>query len=247
MKNLVLSFFLLILCIIQGYSQSLKLADDFGPLTNGADVVQSGPSDTLQLITWLNLTNNTASTMRVMMKKQEISMLPETSSSICWAGYCYGPEMMVCIEPLIMQPGELVSGCFGHFGPHGSRGVSIIRWTFYNQANPSDSLSVTVRYSTYPTGINHIQSQPYSLASAGPVPADNTIKLKYMLPPAEKGRIELRNNTGKLVATHEDILLSGISSFNSQNLPSGVYFCTLVVDGKPCLTRKIPVYHGLLH
>jgi hypothetical protein len=246
MKKFVLPLFLIIFAALSGYTQSFLLSDNFGSLTNGAGIIQSGPSDTLQLITWLNLTNNTAGTLRVMMKKEEINMLPGTSSSICWAGYCYGPEMMVCAEPLVMLPGELVSGCFGHFGPHGSRGVSKIRWTFFNQSDAKDSLSITVQYSTYPLAENNLPVPPFDLSFAGPVPCDHQVMLKFSMPPGIPGRIELRNPSGKLILANHVGTASGTTSFNTSALPAGVYYCTLMVDGKPSVTRKVPVCHGLM-
>lgn len=243
MKNITLIFFLVIITGTPTFSQSFSLADDAGPLANGTDVFQSGPSDTLQLITWLHLTNTNGNALRVMMKKQEISMLSGGSSSICWAGYCFGPEMMVSSFSLEMAAGETVSGCFGHFGPNGCRGVSIVRWAFFNEADPSDSISITVHYSTYPTAAESQVMPVFSLTMAGMAPARDQIILRHSLPPGKVGTIELRSGTGKLVSTSEKVVLSGTVIFKVSEISSGLYFCTLVVDGKPCLTKKTIIYH----
>jgi len=181
--------------------------------------------------------------MQVMMKKEEITMLPGGSSSICWAGYCYGPEIMVSIFPLTMLPGETVSGCFAHFGPNGCRGETVIRWTFFSESDPSDSMSVTVHYSTFPSALANLPDSPGSMGIAGPIPADNRIILRHSIPPGKEGRIELRNQAGQIVIDSGTIFLSGTVVFNSGELSSGIYFCTLVVDRKRVMTRKVPVYH----
>ncbi|MCX6304333.1 MAG: hypothetical protein NT040_05150 [Bacteroidetes bacterium] len=243
MKNFALTFFLMVIFGCPSFGQSFTLADDAGPLANGADVVQSGPSDTLQLITWLHLTNISGNTLRVMMKKEEITMLPETSSSICWAGYCYGPEMMVSSEPLVMLPGETVSGCFGHFGPHGSRGVSVIRWTFFNESSPADSVSMTAHYATFPFATENIPASPIVFSAGGPIPANDQLILNYTLPPGKPGKIELRNTYGNLVSAGQMVSLSGTVTFCTAHLPSAIYYSTLVVDGKPVSTKKVPVCH----
>jgi hypothetical protein len=243
MKNNAFMFLLLILAGFTCQSQSFFLADDSGELGNGKDVIQSGPSDTLQLITWLHLTNTTPNTLRVMMKKEELSMVPGTNSSICWAGYCYGPEMTVSSFPLVMLPGEEASGCFAHYGPGGCRGVSIIRWIFFDESNPSDSLSITVHYSTYPSATESHNDTRFSLAAAGPVPAGRQITMKYALPTGVSGRIELRNNNGVIVSSYGGLSLSGNLSFAAEQLPAGIYFCTLLANGKAVKTRKIPVSH----
>lgn len=243
MKTIAWIFFLLIITGTPVFSQSFSLSNDEGTLVNGADVFQSGPSDTLQLITWLHLTNTSGNALRVMMKKQEISMLSGGSSSICWAGYCFGPEMMVSSFSLEMAAGETVSGCFGHFGPNGCRGVSVVRWAFFNESNPSDSVSITVHYSTYPAAAENLDVAVFSLTMAGTVPARDQIMLRHSLPPGKEGFIELRSETGRLVATSEQVALSGIVTFNVSELVSGIYFCTLVVDGKPGIPKKTIIYH----
>jgi hypothetical protein len=243
MKNFILPLSLLFVSCISCYSQSFSLSCDNGPLVNGTQMVQSGPSDTLQLITSLNITNMSGSAVDVMMKKEEISMCPGASSSICWAGYCYGPGMMVSTFPLSMLPGETVSGCFGHFGPYGCRGVSVIRWTFFNRAVPTDSMSVTVQYSTFPSATETIPDPMFTLAAAGPIPADNQIVIRHTLPPGKQGRIKLRNFSGTTVSSCEAVILSGIVAFNATGLSSGVYYCTLEIDGTTITTIKVLVCH----
>ncbi|MEI7726142.1 MAG: hypothetical protein WCK09_13625 [Bacteroidota bacterium] len=243
MKKQILTFLLIFFSGITCFSQSFSLADDFKSLVNGSEVFQSGPSDTLQLITWLHLTNKSGSSCEVLMKKEELQMLPGGSSSICWGGYCYGPEMTVSTFPLSMLPGETVSGCFGHFGPNGCRGESVVRWVFFNQANPSDSVSVTVHYSTFPSATEPIPNRQSSLTFGGPIPADHQIVVRHSLPPGCQGRIDLRNQAGKIISASEPVSLSGSVKFLIENLPAGIYFCTLWMEEKPIVTRKAVVIH----
>lgn len=225
------------------HAQSFELADDFGVLANGAEVYHSGPPDTLQLITWLHLSNISGNTINVLMKKEEISMVPGTTSSICWGGYCYGTGMMVSTFPLTMPPGETEYGCFGHYGPGGGRGESVVRWTFFNESDPMDSISVTAHYSTYPLANENIPDPSGVLSFTGKVPANDQIMVSYSLQPGRQGRIELRNLAGKIISVSRTISLSGTISLSVMSLPSGIYFCTLMVDGKPIVTRKVPVCH----
>ena len=243
MKKLTLAFFLLITAGFSCYSQSLTLSGDHGPLPNGAQVTQSGPSDTLQLITWLHIKNNSGNTLQVMMKKEEIALVPGTNSSLCWGGYCYGPEMTVSTFPLEMPPGDTLSGCFAHYGPNGSRGVSTIRWTFFDESNPSDSISLTVQYSTYPLATGGIQGLQEIMFKAGPVPASGQVVATHALPAGMQGRVNLLNSSGKLVSGSGPVTHSGTVIFQVSGLPPGVYYASLLIDGRPVATRKIPVHH----
>ena len=243
MKTSILSFLLAFAVSLGGYTQSFSLADDHGPIANGETVVQGGPSDTLHLLTWLHLSNHSADALQVLMKKQEIYMSTLANASICWAGYCFGPETNTALFPLTMQPGDTVEGCFGHFAPYGTRGVSTIRWTFFNQANVNDSISVTVNYSIFPTAVTENSIQIGSLAFAGRIPADDQILVKYSLPPGKQGRIEMRNSSGRMLSFRETTFNSGTARFNANDLSSGIYFLTLSIDGIPIVTKKAPILH----
>ena len=243
MKKPGLTFFLMVFLGFTCFAQSFTLAGDTGPLANGTAVVQSGPSDTLQLITSLQLTNISGNTLRVFMKKEEIVMLPETSSSICWAGYCYGPAMMVSTEAVVMLPGETTSGCFGHFGPHGSRGVSVIRWTFFNESDPADSISMTAHYSTFPAATGDMNTPQYLLSFVSRTPADNQFVVRYSMPPGCHGMIELLNSTGRIIVVSEKVFLSGTQALGTAQLPPGTYFCVLKINGISVSTKKFLVSH----
>jgi hypothetical protein len=225
------------------FSQGFQLIDRGISLSNGDDLFLSGPSDTLQLITWLSISNLTGDSLNVLMKKEEIDMLPEASTSICWAGYCFDPTIMISMFPLSMPQGETVSGCFGHFAPNGGRGVSVVRWTFFKADNPNDSISVTSHYSTYPSAIEDLTGGDLLLTNAGPNPANDKVVLRHSLPQGKAGRIELRSLYGNLVSSAGNISLSAFAVFNTEALDPGLYFCSLIIDGKNAATIKVQVHH----
>lgn len=243
MKYFVISMLLTFVCEVSCFSQTFQLADNNYPLANGADLFLSGPSDTLQLITWLTISNLRADTLRVMMKKEDVYLVPGASASMCWAGYCYDPKIVVSNFSLSMPPGETVYGCFGHFAPCGGKGVSIIRWTFFSEANPLDSISITAHYSTFPAAIEDKTVRASILEYGASNPANDQIVLKHSLPPGKTGRIELRNNSGKLISCIENVSLTNTAIFDTMRLTSGMYFCSLLIDGKNVATLKTPIHH----
>jgi hypothetical protein len=243
MKYVVISMLLFFACETSCFSQTFELADNNNPLANGADLFLSGPPDTLQLITWLTISNLYPDTLRVMMKKEDIRLVTGASASICWAGYCYDPKIVVAEFSLSMPPGEAVSGCFGHFAPNGGKGVSIIRWTFFNATNPHDSVSITAHYSTYPAAIEDKTGGAFMLTYGGSNPANDHIVLKHSLPPGKPGRLELRSISGKLISCIENVSLSNTAVFDTRRLTSGMYFCSLFIDGKNVATLRTPIHH----
>lgn len=236
MRTTVLTLFLLLGTAFAGRTQSLTLAQSGRQLQNGDHIVLSGPPDTLQLITWLRITNISNLSVRVQMKKEEISMLPGTVSSICWAGYCYGPAMMVSTFPLTMDPAQSDTGCFSHFGPAGQRGTSVVRWTFFNEADPNDSVSVTAHYATYPAAVEEPAAQKVFLRHAGSNPASDLLKLRYGLPPGRKGEILLYAPDGSRVAESGPLNGTGTVEFRLNRLPAGALLARLRIEGEPATT-----------
>jgi hypothetical protein len=243
MKKTVLLLAGLLAAFLYGHSQSLSLGDDRGGLHNGEVVYITGSSDTLQLITWLHIKNIAANTIRVRMKKQEISMIPGTNCSICWAGYCYGPEMVVSTFPLTMAPAQSDTGCFTHYGPSGKRGTSIVRWTFYNEANPGDSISITVHYITYPAAVGETSDPGARLGIAGPLPANENLILRHDIPSGKSGRIGLFSLSGAMVSESLPVAGQGTAVIKTAGLPSGTYITRILLDGQPVISRKVAVSH----
>ena len=236
MRTIALAIFLLVAAAFTGHSQSLTLAHRGQPLQNGDHIVLSGPPDTMQLITWLRITNVSNMSLRVLMKKEEISMLPGTVSSICWAGYCYGPDMMVSTFPLNMDPAQSDTGCFSHFGPNGQRGTSVVRWTFFSEADPNDSVSVTAHYATYPAAVEEIAGPEFFLSHAGAHPASDLLKLRYGMPPGKKGDIFLYTPDGSLVAQSGPLRGTGTVEFRLTQIPAGNLLARLRTEGGPATT-----------
>ena len=141
-----------------------------------------------------------------------------------------------------MLAGDTVYGCFGHFAPNGCRGISTVRWTFFKETDPTDSVSVTAHYSTFPATTGNKPVPEYTFNVPGYGQPDGQVAARYALPPGKTGRAELRNITGKIVAATGSLFLSGSVSLSTGNLATGLFFCTLVVDGRPVITRKVSVY-----
>ncbi|HNY01525.1 MAG TPA: hypothetical protein PKG48_03000 [Bacteroidales bacterium] len=241
MNKLTITLFLFLFWVLSGVAQHLELTGVYGPLPNGSTLTLKGPPDTLQMITWLHLTNRSADTLRVMMKKEPIAMLPGATASICWAGYCYFPETIESLVPLVMAPAETDTGCFSHYGPNNQRGTSIVRWTFFDQGNPSDSVSFTAYYATYPAGTGENRLAGGGLTCGGFRCTDNRIFVGYRLSPGEEGRIELRNLAGNQISGPVAVTGIGQVEFDAAAIPGGICLASLVKGGRAPGTLKILV------
>jgi hypothetical protein len=224
-------------------TQSLSLLSENTGLPNGSHIYQSGRSDTIQLINWLHIVNVSDQRLEVLMKKEDVSLLPGASSSICWAGFCYDSAVTVSVFPLDLPAGDTSSGCFGHYAPRGGKGESVVRWTFFTVANPSDSVSVTAHFATYPAAAGSMAGRDFRFHVASQVPADDHAAFRLSLPPGSNARIELHNAAGITVACNNDLHSSGRVAFDTEEMPAGLYLAILFLDGQPVATRKVPVVH----
>jgi hypothetical protein len=247
MKKLFLSVYFLSIVVFYGYSQSLTLSNHNGPITPNSTIVQAGTPDSVELVTYFNVKNVGANTIRVLCKKVQISLLDSTEVTMCWAGGCYGSGTNVSPNDQPIAPGETITEFSGHYAQvafsHFKSGESIVRWVFFDRANVNDSVSVTVKYTTYPLGIAESIAQQATLSNFYPNPAISDASCSYSVPAGIQGTIVVRDILGAAVQTHILSSASGKVTINTANLNDGIYFCSLLVNGKNIQSRKLIVRH----
>ena len=126
--------------------------------------------------------------------------------------------------------------------PLGAKGNSVIRYVFFNNDNPTDTVCVNVTFYANPSGI---ESRPFSVGISNPYPnpANNHTVFDYSLQSGNEGKLIIRNLLGSTV---NEINLQGNSgnvTLNTSDLPDGIYFYTLLVNEQSRSTRKLIVKH----
>lgn len=246
MKKLSLLAALILLAGI-GFAQSFVLSNSHGEIPANSAFVQVGTPDSVELVTYLNVKNVSGVTKDVLCKKVEIKMLDSTEVSMCWAGGCYGTGTFVSPNAASMAAGSMNTEFSGHYTQsaftHFQSGESIIRWVFFDRANPNDSASVTVKYTTYPAAIAENSMQQASLSALYPNPAPVTATCSYTIPGGAFGQIVVRDMLGSVVRSIDLSSGSGKATVNTVSLADGIYFCSLLVDGKVSQTKKMVVRH----
>ncbi len=240
MKKLVLITYLLSLIVFVGYAQNLSLIYDGNPVPNDGALVFTGePSSTL-IVATIGVTNNSAVSMDVMCKKVEISMVPETNNSFCW-DVCYPSNIYVSIGFMTLAPGETTNAFSGDYEPLTHAGQSAIRYVFFDAANPNDSISFRSFFNAYPLGIeNHTDLA--TLSSAYPNPASAQASFNYSVETSANAILMVRNVLGSTVKEVQ-LTGSGVTRFSTLDLSEGIYFYSLVVNGRNQSIRKLVVSH----
>lgn len=242
MKKSILLLIFALLTFYTGFSQSLALADSTGPISNNSNIARRGhPSDD-EIVAYVFVHNTTASAIDVMVKKVEINILGGTTNTFCW-GLCFPPNIYISPDPKTINGNSWDSIDFsGHYNPLTITGGSKIRYVFFNRANPSDSVCVNVNYEAWMVGIDN-QIAKNTLSGAYPNPANNMVTFEYSGNNANAGSVIIRDIVGTIVKQSDLASTSGKVSVNTADLPDGIYFYSLVVNGTSVTTKKLVVRH----
>jgi hypothetical protein len=239
-KLLLISYFLGVIACI-GYSQSLSLSNENGPVANDSYINKSGLPTDDEIVVEMFVTNNTADPIPVMVKKVETSMVPGTASLFCW-GLCFAPSVYVSPDPLTINGNTTNETDFsGHYLPSGIPGMSVIRYVFFDQRNPNDSVCFNTNFQAYPLGISGLTGT--NALSAYPNPASSKVTIAFAGMESASGKVIIRNLLGENV---KEIAVSGTSGkvlFDATDLNSGIYFYSLVINGNAVATKKLVVRH----
>ncbi len=241
MKKIVLFVFLAMNSWYYGYSQSLALADSNGPIANNANVTRHGHVNDDEIVSHIFVRNTTSALIDVIVRKVEISLVSGSMNTFCW-GLCFPPDVYVSPAfPVNAQTTDSVNFS-GDYNPLGFAGTSLIRYVFFNQSNPDDSVCVNINYEALPVGINN-QTAKNILSGAYPNPASNMVNFDYFLDIENAGSVIIRNLLGSVVKKSALTNAEGKLSVFTGDFPEGIYFYSLDMDGKTMITRKLIIRH----
>lgn len=178
-----------------------------------------------------NISNGTRS---YNAKRYDITLNNGADAYFCFAGTCYGSNVLVSPTPLSLSAGQSASQLSGNFNmlvadldEGASVGLSVIKYTFINTQLSSDSIQVTLRYNV-PTSIKQTNSLNSSF-SLNPNPTSNQTKVKFSSNTNSTSTIKLINSLGQIVfeKNHETVVGENTVDLNLDNYSTGAYFVTI--------------------
>ncbi|MBN1200071.1 MAG: T9SS type A sorting domain-containing protein [Bacteroidales bacterium] len=240
MKKIILLTYLLSIAVFFGYSQSLSLVHNSNPVANDEAINFNGEPSTSVINSFIGVVNNGSTALSVKCKKVEISLIPDTENAFCW-DVCYGPDIYVSIGWVDIDPGVTNTAFTGDYSPQNHAGQSIIRYVFFDANNPNDSVCFRALYNAYPLGMENHEVLA-SLSAAYPNPASVQASFSYSVERGATALLLVRNVLGSTVK-EVSLTGSGMTSISTLDLSEGIYFYSLVVNGKTESTRKLVVSH----
>jgi hypothetical protein len=242
---------ILIMSFAYSYGQSIELfySDTvFNPDTILVDVRASGDHH-------LGLINTSNNSINLMVKREIISPLSDAENYFCfYECLSSATNQLSTAYPFpagdtfsLKHTGDEYLYFYTHYDPDttpdhsGERGIYIVKFEFYDNANPVDKSSVVFKFNSNRLGIADNQTEAISL-HAYPNPATSKVFIHYNLKnQASKARILVSNLVGTTVKSIPVSSANNKLEMDVSDLASGIYFYSLEVNGKNSLTKKLVV------
>lgn len=244
MKKIITSFSLIAISLFSFGQTSLLVLDDVdNNISNTIFDVNILANTTIT--TELLATNTDVVSHTYKCRRTIFTMDATDSTQFCWGGLCYNWGSNLSSVSLTIAPGDTVD--FAALGFHAifrsklATAQRTVHYQFFDTSNINDSTGVTLRYN-FSTGVEEMEKVGGSISNAFPNPANLVVSMKYDInESSQKGQIVFYDMLGKSV---KEIALNdkkGTAKINVDDLNSGVYFYTFLVDGKAISTRKLVV------
>lgn len=245
MKKLILLFTVLFAAGAM-LAQNLSLSHPNGdPIEANSTLYYLGDPDQVDPITArINVTNNSGAVMNVFVKKviAEGDTVTGSGNYFCW-GVCFPSWVYISQLTVAIEAGATSEEFYGDYEPKTIPGKSTIMYTWWSEANPNDSVSVTVEYNASPTGIN----DPVVTAEVSkvyPNPASSYVSFDYSIPQnSGDAKIIISNILGARVMELQLSGSEGTKKVNVSDLTDGVYFYNLVTNDQLIETKKLIIRH----
>jgi hypothetical protein len=174
------------------------------------------------------VTNISDVQISVKCSRSVIAEVPGTSNYFCW-GVCYGETTNVSLLAQTILASDTNHTFYAHYKPLGNPGQTIIRYCFFNTANPADQACQNVSFcyeSDCAMEVSEQNSTKFELVGSNPLKGLSFIN--YQMPQGIiEGQLVITNLQGKLVQQHTVKGNSGSILLNAQDYAAGVYQFTL--------------------
>jgi hypothetical protein len=224
-KNLL--FLALVLSFLGMSAQSMELVNPVvqvnataSTLTGAGEMVAEWP-----------VTNISDVQISVKCSRSVISEVAGTSNYFCW-GVCYGETTNVSLLAQTIFASDTNHTFYAHYKPLGNPGQTIIRYCFFNTANPADQACQNVSFcyeSDCAMEVSEQNSTKFELVGSNPL--KGLTFMNYSMPAGEnEGQLIITNLQGKIVKTSTVRGNSGSILLNAQDYAAGIYQFTLMTS-----------------
>ena len=212
-----------------GYSQSIKLFSvDENRWLNQIDTVKIEISPTtFSEDFYLDIANVSNNTINLVVKREIISLVKDAENLFCFVEQCFGPEYNGPTSPYSFSAEDtLFSEFHTTYYPNEQGGISVIKYTFYDNGNQADATSVIFIFNSGPVGIKEITKT--ASFNVYPNPTTGQLRIEMQHAESNKQQAEIYDIYGKKLSAF--CLLPSATEIDISHLSAGIYF--LKIDGK---------------
>lgn len=222
-------------------AQNYIITDEEGHNVTNLEIDTFSHPDSSLVAMHFNVKNNTAGSVRVKVKKTEISTLSGSSNYFCWATQCYLPSVYVSPDFLNMPAGYSTTNIENlsvDYLPSGKIGTSKIAYTIFNSGNPDDSVQVIVNYNIT-LGIDNLSRNEVVFSKPYPNPAKDKFSIDYNLIGNANAKIIIHDILGSEITSKEIVEKRGTIQLITTGLSNGIYFYSIIINNKTVRTNKL--------
>ena len=182
--------------------------------------------------------------VRLIAEKVENQVVESTTNYICW-GQCLDPSIYVS------DPYDMTAGMSDTFSMHYAytneiedvAGLEqIMTYYLYPANNPDDKFIINIIFKYSLLDVEDINSV-VNFSNAYPMPASSVVNFDYSFNSAVNAEIAIFNMMGQEVLRNSINGMQGKASMNVSDLTDGVYFYSLIVNGKIEKSSKLVIRH----
>lgn len=228
-----------------GQGRSLQVANktNFTKLTAQNNLVWEARAD---------IRNITTANSFVSVREVEKNTAYGHKVSFCWGGTCADGEATKSVLPLNINAKESNSSFRVYVKTNGVEGQSTMTYRFFT-LNNTDSVDVQFVFNNKTktvapvnvTGGGTTIAKEVAISGtidAFPNPASQQTSIEYSLSQSfQNAYVKVYDLMGKEMAQYDLDSENGIIRLNLRNYTEGIYFYTLVADGKSVATKKLVV------
>jgi hypothetical protein len=203
---------------------------------------KTGPDSLTKVTIDIKNTSNSTKSYRAIRYDKVLHATPNATAQayFCIAGTCYPADTDTSEAVLTLNANQRASEITGDYQmleadlyEADTRGFSHVKYTFYNVADPSDSVQVSIQYNDLTTGVNEVEGRQLVKLYPNPSP-DGRIAIDH----EGKVQVTVFNLLGARV--HSEHVNSGDKLLDLSSLPTGAYFIRLETGGR-ALTEKLVI------
>lgn len=244
MKKLLLTLTLFLSVMVLS-AQSFTVTKDGVPVTSGSTyhVWGDGEATYGELSIEFNVT--ATENVRLIGEKVEVQVVENTSNYFCW-GQCLSPFVFVS-DPYNMTPDQPEVFSMHYIYDNVIEEVAgqeqTMKYFLYPANDPDNKFVINVVFKYSMNDVDDLNGVE-EFSSAYPMPASNVVNFDYSFGSnVNNAIVAIYNMMGQEVLRSDISGMSGKLSLNVSDLADGIYFYSLIINGKTEKSNKLVVRH----